>query len=646
MSLRTKLSLIALSVLALPWAGWQLLGQMEALLRQGQEQALVASAEALARAVAVRPDGVPPPAPTLYVAELARMPRLDGDFADWAGVQRREFPAADGTPRLSLWIARAEDSIVLAAEMRDATPKRADAHWPLAAGSDHLQLSLDGSVGLIELRLANAASGALIVTTLDDLPAPLRVVGEWRERGDGYAIEMRLPQGLRVDALGLHAIDVDLQGRRQQYGIGRDTMQRTWPLVMRSERLARPLRELVPPQMRARLVDTEGWILAEAGGVPRPADERTDADLAAEQPEAVRSEAPELWQALSGVPATAWRRDDANARVVLAAAVPVRSGNAVRGAVLLESAEQTLLQERATSRVILTSLAALLAAGVLVYVFASRLSDRIRRLRDATENAFDRDGKLRPFPRSTARDEIGDLSRSFARLLDEVAANQDYLRSLAGKLSHELNTPLAIMRGALDNIDDALLHPADRTCIERARGGGERLAGIVRAMSEASRIERAIANADAEDFDLRAMLKECAAGYRELLAPRELLLELPDQPVPFRGAPELIVQALDKLVDNARGFTPDDGWVRIALERGTDGLHVVVANRGPLLPDAMRHRLFESLVSVRPGGHSGVHLGFGLFVVRLVAELHRGAAEARNLPAGDGVEFALRLKGR
>ena len=64
MSLRAKLLLVALSILALPWAGWQFVRQMETLLRQGQEQALLASADALARGVAheVQADAIKVPA--------------------------------------------------------------------------------------------------------------------------------------------------------------------------------------------------------------------------------------------------------------------------------------------------------------------------------------------------------------------------------------------------------------------------------------------------------------------------------------------------------------------------------------------------------------------------------------------------------
>ena len=131
---------------------------------------------------------------------------------------------------------------------------------------------------------------------------------------------------------------------------------------------------------------------------------------------------------------------------------------------------------------------------------------------------------------------------------------------------------------------------------------------------------------------------------------RRLELLLPAEPMPFTGAPELLAQALDKLVDNARDFCPEDGWIAIALapaERGS-GVEIAVANQGPTLNPDISQRLFDSLVSHReraPRGGDAPHLGLGLYIVRLVAELHDGDVIARDLPNGDGVEFRLRLRG-
>jgi signal transduction histidine kinase len=332
----------------------------------------------------------------------------------------------------------------------------------------------------------------------------------------------------------------------------------------------------------------------------------------------------------------------------------------VRGALLVEQAGDALplLTNRALLLLIGASLLALLLAGSVLFAFASVLALRMRRLRDAAERAMRSGGQMDAGvqPLLGARDEIGDLARSFAHLLDEVNAYTDYLRTLASKLSHELQTPLAIVKSSLDNLDHQAVPASARTYLARARDGADRLGAIVRAMSEASRLERAIAGVEGEDFDLVAVLRGCIEAYAPLAAPRRLDGDLPSVPLVLHGAPELIAQALDKLFDNARSFTPEDGWIRLGLRPLDDGAEIRVANNGPPLPPAMQERLFDSLVSVRAAAASrsadpaaaradAPHLGLGLYVVRMIAELHRGHAAARNLPDGGGVEFIVTLRG-
>src|SRR5690606_4875013 len=405
----------------------------------------------------------------------------------------------------------------------------------------------------------------------------------------------------------------------------------------------------------------DGWLLAEAGSLGSlgvagdvPVWRRwlynallfaQAAPVSAEASMPIRSDLPVVQAALAGEAAVAWHRDAASQRLVLSAAVPVRVANDVRAAVLLECESDALMRlaDRAFSGLFATTVLALVAAVALLLLFAGRLSSRIRRLRDAAENALDRDGRVHGFPVSAARDEIGDLSRSFGALIGEVGVYTSYLRGLSGKLSHEINTPIAIVRTSLENLEADPQAADARVYLDRARGGIDRLGALVRAMGEASRIEQAMASAERETVDLRRLIADCAEGYRPLLSPRALQVQLPSAPLPFHGAPDLIAQALDKLIDNARSFCPANGWIRMTLAARDSGATITVANSGPPLPDAMRDKLFDSLVSVRERAGDGVHLGFGLYVVKLVADLHRGAVQARNLPDGSGVEFALHL---
>jgi two-component system sensor histidine kinase ChvG len=664
MSLRNKLLLLALSTLALPWAGWQLVRQLEGLLREGQAQAQRASAEALARAVAVQPEGLPPAGPGLYV-HAARAPfALDGYDEDWRAQGIAPQAEAGG---MSVRLAQHGDALHLLVRVEDRSRVRADAHWPQAARADQLLLTLDSGSGPQLLRVASAAPGPAIVAPVAGAAtgeAP-RLLGEWQEDPEGWQVELRFPRGAAPRRLAVQALDFsDPAAPPRRIGAEPEPDSGGWPLLHGGGPLQHTLAQLAPEGTRVRLLHPEGWVLARAGTIATleavPPDvwwrralyrlfSREAAPAPPEDADAIRLQSDEVWQALSEKPAHAWRALDEGRRLLLSTAVPVRLQGQTRGALLLESPSQALLLTgQALSGLMLATLLAMLVIGLGLFGFASRLGARIRRLSVAAEQAMTRDGAATPFPRSDAGDELGDLSRSFARLLDEVAAYTDYLRSLAGKLSHELHTPLAVVRSSLENLESQPLAREAQIYVGRARDGVDRLAAIVRAMSEASRVERAIAAAEPEDFDLRQLLEACAEGYRPLLAPRTLKLMLPPQPVPFHGAPDLIAQALDKLVDNARSFCPESGWVLLALAPDADGVLLAVANSGPALPEAMQERLFDSLVSLRDKAQrsdGAPHLGLGLHIVQLIAERHGGRARARNLAQGDGVEFRLALRG-
>ena len=244
------------------------------------------------------------------------------------------------------------------------------------------------------------------------------------------------------------------------------------------------------------------------------------------------------------------------------------------------------------------------------------------------------------------KDELGELARNNEKLLRAVTEYSQYLQTLASKLSHELKTPLAITRSSLDNLSARDLDPENRRFLERAREGVDRQSAIVRAMSEASRLEAAIGAAEWDKVDLVELLSSCAEGYRAVHPTRRLNLQLPGEPCVIECAPDLLAQALDKLVDNAMSLSGEDDEVSVLLEPSTvpgERYSLSVRNTGTSLPEDMQDRLFDSLVSMRNKRGTEPHLGLGLYIVRLVAAAHGGSVKARNLPGTQGVEFRIRL---
>jgi signal transduction histidine kinase len=104
---------------------------------------------------------------------------------------------------------------------------------------------------------------------------------------------------------------------------------------------------------------------------------------------------------------------------------------------------------------------------------------------------------------------------------------------------------------------------------------------------------------------------------------------------------QLFAQMLDKLAANATDFAEPGTPVKVALTmRGTTAL-LTVSNRGPRLPANLQ--LFESMQSARMTQAPDIHLGLGLYIVRLVAEFHRGRASAADLADGSGVQITVEL---
>jgi two-component system sensor histidine kinase ChvG len=355
----------------------------------------------------------------------------------------------------------------------------------------------------------------------------------------------------------------------------------------------------------------------------------------------------DLEGALAGI-LTVDRRPTADGKaVIVSAAHPIWVGDEVKGAVIVEETTNAVLAERnrAFARLFNIVLAALLVGSVALTGYASWLSTRIRRLRDEAEAAIDAHGRVRGnLSGSSARDEIGDLTRSFGAALERLTQYASYQEAMASRLSHELRTPIAVVRSSVDNLALHALPDDASVYIARAQEGLARLANIITRMTEATRLEESLAEAERERFDLARVIVGCVDGYRAAYPGRVFELRVPSGEALFFGAPDLIAQMLDKLCDNAVEFAPPDTVVVVALQQDETRFRIAVTNRGPALPDTMQGRLFDSMVSVRDRrGDSGPHLGLGLYIVRLIAEFHGGRAIAANRDDGQGVTVSVTL---
>jgi two-component system sensor histidine kinase ChvG len=676
-SIRLQLLIVALTTLVLPWAGCQYARELETTLRSSQEKSLLASAGTIANALSAQPQRVfrdppdghafTPAAGDLYVYPLSTQPLLDG-YRDAWNITAKPTPLPTSTGyRARAQAASTERYIYLYLEVEDThfDPQPREGH-PATDRFDRVNVTVLGSDGApIQYFFGTDAPGLIAAQTTvkgedgaDQVLTEPRIQAFWLQTAAGYHLEARIPLSLLGQRLWIEAMDGRGSGRA---GVEARAGAAGGRLYFATSGLDALLETFIRDGTRATVIDANALKLGTAGNLiaankdPEESGttwwyryfmgvDTTDMPVLPSLPESLGGDS--VTTALAGRPHAQWALAGNNSEPLLTAAAPILVEGQPRGAVVLQQAADQLLalRDHALTRLFNLTLIATASAVVIMFAFATWISVRIGRLREAADSAVGSDGKIQlRMPESNSGDEIGALSRGFEHLLGRLNEHTQYLRTLGGKLSHELRTPLTIVRSSLDNLESEGLRDDQRRYIARAREGTQRLQSILSALGAAARVEESIKQSDRVSFDLRELTASAVAAYRDGFPNSRIELDLPEGPCFVRGAPDLLVQLLDKLIENAVDFCPQSGAITVRLAREANAYLLQVGNDGPLIPEALVGRLFESLFEQRQDRDDKPHFGLGLYIVRLVSEFHGGAAVAANRTDGSGVNFIVTL---
>lgn len=270
-------------------------------------------------------------------------------------------------------------------------------------------------------------------------------------------------------------------------------------------------------------------------------------------------------------------------------------------------------------------LVALMIAG-LCYPLARRITRRIEELRRGVEGFGA--GELGSRVQVEGRDEVAALATQFNRAADRIEALVASQRRMLASASHELRSPLARLRMAVELLADAA--PQQRALASEASRDIEELDALVGDLLLGSRLEASPVASEA--VDLGALLAEEAqrAGAQDLsIGTAEI-----------RGDAAALRRLIRNLLANARSHGQPP--IEARLEARDGGSRLVVEDRGAGVPEHERERIFTAFY--RPAGHregdGGV--GLGLALVRQIAALHGGTVRCEARPGG-GSRFVVEL---
>ena len=692
MKLSRQLFLVSLLTLTLPLAGVQYLRQLDAQLLDAQAEALLNRAASMAIALSTQPDMFvdifpPPEVGGINFFDLLVRPQIDGDCNEW----QPDFSAQADLPP---WRSLSADVAYLSGR------SGSDYYLCFQITDEQVQYSASGltdrgdylvlHTGQQQFWLLASGEGdfyASYLSSQGELQREFTLNASWIETAEGYRVEFRVPDYIAMGIMGVEVVDND--SRTLAY-VGLNARGEPLRYLQKQDRLQTYLQSLEPEglalttyllantgvvaaelfEMQNEIQEPEDWLAKLyafisttelAGNIILPDENGFLSTEDYEQSSQVE-DTPRANSASTNSAKVLWYQQG-NIRIARAYQ-PLTLGGLRVGTLVLDETARTLsgINTQALSRLIWYSGFAFLVTSLGLISYALWLSARIKKLSRATAVTVTDSGKTNPdkplqkeFVASKAKDELGELSRQYADMLQRINGYTEYLQSLSGKLSHEIRTPVAIVRSSLDNLEHSEDAEQQQVYLTRAREGTDRLASILSAMSQSTAIESAIENAERSDFYPAAVLQDLSNAYQQLYlnTPIQLTLEEGIKQIQIKGSADLFAQMLDKLVDNAVDFCT--GEIRIELSQIDNMLCLVVENDGPGLPEHMSNNLFDSLVSLRSDkdkskdketdaeGHHKPHLGLGLFVVKRIVEFHQGQITAENLAEDSGVRFSILL---
>ena len=283
-----------------------------------------------------------------------------------------------------------------------------------------------------------------------------------------------------------------------------------------------------------------------------------------------------------------------------------------------------------------------LVAGLLCFWLARQLSAPVAGLRATVRQLAGGDLSARVAERIAGRrDEIGDLARDFNAMAIRLEGLVGSQRRLVRDVSHELRSPLARLRVALE-LERRRIGSGD--ALERIEREAGRLDELIGQILTLSKLEAADGPATDEVVDLSSLAASVVEDAQFEGATRGVTVAVEAEPVcTVVGERMALRSALDNVVRNAVRFTDEGSEVQVGVGRSGDTVVVTVRDHGPGAPEANLTDLFDPffrLDEARDRGRGGA--GLGLAIAARTVGLHKGTITAANHPDG-GLEVAIRL---
>jgi two-component system sensor histidine kinase BaeS len=276
----------------------------------------------------------------------------------------------------------------------------------------------------------------------------------------------------------------------------------------------------------------------------------------------------------------------------------------------------------------------LLAAGIS-HPLSKRITKPLKKMAEAAKKMTEGDYKTRV--NLHTNDELNQLSDAFNSLAYTLEKNEKARQQWIADISHELRTPISVLRGEIEAIQDGIRKP-DNDSITSLYGEVIRLGRLIEDLYQLSMSDLGALTYKKEDFDLLKQLNNIITLYKPEFDQKniKITIKLPDnKKIVISADKERIHQLFSNILDNSLKYTEDNGEFIVAVSLSDQTLKIDFQDSSPGVPENDLDKLFERLYRVESSRNRETGgAGLGLAICKNIVEAHNGTISAHQSPIG------------
>ena len=342
---------------------------------------------------------------------------------------------------------------------------------------------------------------------------------------------------------------------------------------------------------------------------------------------------PEIITALKGN-ITKVLRQDANNKLFLSVALPIKNIRMVRGAVLLSVSGEKIEQELIDLETELFKAFGLilLATFSLAFYFGRSITNPIIKLaNEADKISEDKMQKIVNLTELKSRkDEIGNLAKSFFQMTRELQSRIDHIAEFAADVAHELKNPISSIRSASETIGKIKNIKEQTQLIKVIQNDVARVDRLINDISAASRLDAELSRIEMTKIDITDLLSTLIDIRSSTINCNIYFFKEVDKCYIW-GNENRVAQVFDNLIQNAASFSTINCTIDIRLEKKLDKIIILVEDNGPGFSEVGINKIFDRFYTERPKAEKfGNHSGLGLSISKQIIEAHGATIEVFN----------------